>query len=160
MVSGKARFFILVGTAAIAMLVGAASYTLYRFWPRHRPAQAVASFKPEDMETYKSAAAALRAFIADPTCDGDGAKTVAAKLEELKEDVKVMAPLAGVTELSPEDYARAHIALAFDFAAQAQHHGCLDLAEQQYRALMATYADDPALQARATARLAEIQHKR
>src|SRR4051812_7786780 len=80
--SGKTRFFILAGTALIAMLVGAASYTLYRLWPRPQPAQATVMFKPEDMETYKAASAALAAFKARPQCDGEDAKAVTAKLAE------------------------------------------------------------------------------
>jgi len=158
--SGRAQIFILVGTALIAMIVGAASYTLYRLWPQKQPAQKTITFKPEEMETYKAAAAALRAFTAQPQCDGEGAKTAAAKLGELREDVKLMAPLAGVTELTPEDYLKAHIALAFDFARQAQDHGCFDLAEQQYRDLIASYADDSDVQARAAASLAAVQQLR
>jgi hypothetical protein len=81
-------------------------------------------------------------------------------LTELKEDVKLMAPLAGVTELQPEDYLKAHITLAFEFARQAEDHGCFDLAEQQYRDLEAAYADDGDVQMRAAARLSALQQSR
>ena len=50
--STKAQIFVLVGTALVAMLVGAASYTLYRLWPRTQPPQTTITFKPEEMETY------------------------------------------------------------------------------------------------------------
>jgi hypothetical protein len=158
--SGKAQVLILIGTALIAMLVGAASYTLYRFWPRQQPAPKMANFKPEDMETYKAASAAVRAFTAHPACEGEDAKTAVAKLAELKEDAKVMAPLAGMTELTPEDYLKLHITLAFDFAAQAQDHGCVDLAENELRDLTASYADDTEVETRAAAALAALQQKR
>jgi hypothetical protein len=150
----------LIIVGLVSMIAGAGAYTVYHVTRSSEPSPPSMNkvFKPEDMETYKAALPTVQAFKAQPACAGEGATAAVAKLAELKEDAKIMGPVAGITGLEPADYLRLHITLALDFADAARAAGCLDLAEQQYRDLLATYntPDDAATAAQAQAGLTKV----
>jgi len=162
--SSKETTLMLIIVGLVSMMAGAGAYTVYRVTRSAEPAPPSMNkvFKPEDMETYKAALPTVQAFKAQPACTGEVADTAVAKLAELKEDAKIMGPVAGITGLEPADYLKLHIVLALDFADSATAAGCLEMAERQYRDLLATYntPDDATTTAQAQAGLAKVQAQR